>query len=467
MPQTLEQSTALAGFGLFGLAMVSNRLQKFTGPSDSCASACHDQEMSGTDLRDAFSDVAEPGTPRSPGSDSFTAPIGEAHWALQLAQLDDEAAADLLAEMEPSQAADILKDMEVTKAARCLAHMKAEVSGHIFEFMSTDIVVTTLKSMHSHESVGILSEMSAELAAKILEEMEPVLAGEVINDLPSEITVCILTQMSADVLNRILSKMDGLSRTRILQEIRQIYPNWSPSLQRAPVSKMNRLTGEVSPWKAKHPQSFQSADMIAPTFRDGPALGHTASTSAISAIQPLNGNQRQLPTPLRRRGASLCCRSTPYWAWNHACLCTLDSRVLLDCIFFLQHLCIWALMGFVLRSVGDASRPVLMHFCALFDEVSDSWTCMMNMYNLFGEEVLGISSLDLTLETRRAKYVQAIKRCLAIVHKIWEQLVLTCCQGHACIHAAQPRSRHFSRKGSCSRHLSFFLSRQWVVKHVI
>lgn len=189
--------------------------------------------------------------------------------------------------------------------------MKAEVSGHIFEFMSTDIVVTTLKSMHSHESVGILSEMSAELAAKILEEMEPVLAGEVINDLPSEITVCILTQMSAHVLNRILSKMDGLSRTRILQEIRQIYPNWSPSLQRAPVSKMNGLTGEVSPWKAKHPQSFQSAD-IAPTFRDGPALGHTASTSGISAIQPLNGNQRQLPTPLRRPGASLCCRSTPY-----------------------------------------------------------------------------------------------------------------------------------------------------------
>lgn len=312
MPQTLVQSRALAGFGLAGLAMVSNRLQKFTGPSDSCASACHDQEMSGTDLRDAFSDVAEPGTPRSPGSDSFTAPIGEAHWAMQLAQLDDEAAADLLAEMEPSQAADILKDMQVAKAARCLAHMKAEVSGHIFEFMSADIVVTTLKSMHSHESVGILSEMSAELAAKILEEMEPVLAGEVINDLPSEITVCILTQMSAHVLNRILSKMDGLSRNCILQEIRQIYPNWSPGLQRAPVSKMNRLNGEVLPWKAKHPQSFQSADMVAPTFRDGPALGHTASTSAISAIQPLNGNQRQLPTPLRRQGASLCCRSTPY-----------------------------------------------------------------------------------------------------------------------------------------------------------
>lgn len=38
----------------------------------------------------------------------------------------------------------------------------------------------------------------------------------------------------------------------------------------------------------------------------------------------------------------------------------------------------------------------------------------------------------------------------------WEQLVLTCCQGHACIHAAQPRSRHFSRKGPCSRHLIFF-----------
>lgn len=177
------------------------------------------------------SDVAEPGTPRSPGGDSFTAEAAWSDWSMQLLQLDDEAAADLLAEMEPSHAVVILRDIEMTKAARCLAHMKAEVSAQIFKFMSADAAVMTLKSMRSHESAGIINEMSAELAAKILEEMEPVQAGDTINDMPGENVVGILSQMSSEVVNEILREMDVAARNRLLAEMRRIFPNWSVPLR--------------------------------------------------------------------------------------------------------------------------------------------------------------------------------------------------------------------------------------------